>query len=143
AKLVDNVFRVVDVAEARASLLAETIVVLDDAPDEEAVLQFIGKHCSDTLRRGSPRRQNNLSVAWLFNREVLAIGFWPASESAVPAHILCRQVPDVPEDNGRMQSIVPISMSGKTAWIDAHVSTLKYSGVLGLRTNSSPRHDPQ
>src|SRR5215467_14525429 len=74
AKLVDNVFRAVDVAEARESLLAETIIVLDDTPNEEAVLQFIGKNGSDTLCRCRSWRQNDLPVRWLFYREIFPFG---------------------------------------------------------------------
>jgi hypothetical protein len=40
AKSLDNVFCKVDVAEARKSLLTETVIVSDDAPDKEVETLF-------------------------------------------------------------------------------------------------------
>jgi hypothetical protein len=100
AKSLDNVFCKVDVAEARKSLLTETIVVSDDTPDKEVVLQSIDKHYSDVVRRCRSWWQDDLPFKWLFGRESIVHDFRWGSESAVPPDISCRQVPDVPEDDG-------------------------------------------
>jgi hypothetical protein len=133
--LPDNRFSPLDVAEARKSLLSETVFISDQTPNEEMVAQFIGEHGSDSLSGCCARGQNDFSGNWLFGWERIIMG--PHSKSAVPTDISGRQISDVPKDHSSVQSVTPIPMSRETSRLDVDISALKNFGISGLAFSNS------